>query len=358
MSIRFVRTAACAVALGLAAAVAWAAPEGRPCSAEPTEMLIEYSDIVTCEISPVGDADAFPFAGEAGERVFAQVVRQAGGQPCVELFGPTGGRVGDPSCGSRGLIDAILPASGLFTLRVTEYANDESVSYGLTLERVAPPSPAARDVCPNCTAADVIDPIGDLDVFSFTGLAGDSVIIQAMRQAGGQPCVQLFGPTGGRVGSPACGSPARLDLRLQDDGAHTILVSDYADNETLAFTLYFECSGSCGPTPDLRCEVEMNQTEYHIGDTLAISKLRLANYGPAAVPLEWKLWMKFPGYGDYGLVDYRFTIPKGYDQVLGPISFGQVTAAWPVGSYETGCRFLEPATGRMRAVGHAPFAIQ
>jgi hypothetical protein len=357
MNNRFVSTAACALAVGAATAVAWAAPEGRPCSAEPTDMLIEYSDIVSCEISPVGDADVFHFAGEAGEHVFAQVVRQGGGLPCVELFGPTGGSVGSPSCGSRGRIEVVLPASGPFTLRVTEHANDEIVGYGLTLERVSPPSPAARDICPNCTAADLIDPIGDLDVFSFTGLAGDSVIIQAMRQAGGQPCVQLFGPTGGQVGSPACGSPARLDLRLEDDGVHTILVSDFADNETLSLTLYFECFGTCGSTPDLRCEVEMSQPEYSIGDALALAKVRLANHGPSAVPLEWKLWMAIPGYGDIGLADQRFTIPKGYDRVLGPISFGQVTAAWPVGNYEVGCRFLEPASGRMRAVGHAPFGI-
>jgi hypothetical protein len=359
MNIPFVRTVVCALALGSTAAVAQAAPEGRPCSAEPTDMLIEYGDIVTCEISPVGDLDLFRFEGQAGERVVGQVAPQAGGDACLEVRGPGDTPLVPLGCGLDVVrFDVVLPSSGLFTVRVNEWYYDHLLQYRLVLERVTPPSPAARDVCPLCTVPDRIDPAGDLDVFTFTGRAGDTVVIQATGKDG-DPCLEVFGPAGTPIGQTACGLRlVRRELRLDEDGVHTILMREWYDNNVTDYTLFLECFGTCAPTPDLRCEVEMNQAEYHIGDPLAISKLRLANHGPAAVPLEWKLWMRFPGYGDYGLVDYRFTIPKGYDQNLGPISFGQVTAPWPVGNYEVGCRFLEPASGRMRAVGHAPFAIQ
>jgi hypothetical protein len=253
MNSPFVRTVVCALALGSAAAVAWAALEGRPCSAEPTDMLIEYGDVVTCEIAPVGDLDLFRFQGQAGEKVVALAARQVGGgSPCLELRGPA---PGDPpvvglTCDySTVRLDAVLPASGLFTLRVNEFQNDAILSYGLTLERVTPPSPAAREVRPNCTVTGMIDPIGDLDIFSFTGAAGDTVVIQAMRQAGGNPCVQLFGPTGALVSTVCGNSTARLDLRLVESGVHTILVSESLADAVLDYALYFECLGTCEPTP-------------------------------------------------------------------------------------------------------------
>jgi len=358
MDNRSVRAVACGLALCATTAV-WAAPEGKPCSAEPTDMLIEYGDVISCEISPVGDMDVFRFEGQEGEKVVAVAARLGAEDVCLEMRGPA---PGDPpvvpgGCGPHVRLEATLPSSGLFTLRVTQRLSGPVVPYTLTLERLAPPSPAAQNLCPNCTITGSIDPTGDLDVFSFTGAAGDDVILHSTRQAGGYPCLALFGPAGVQVGG-ACGPTARLDLRLEEGGMHTVLLSEQSNDSTLDYSLYFECFGSCGPTPALLCEVEMSQPEYSIGNTLALAKLRLANHGPSAVPLEWKLWMSIPGYGDFGMLDYRFTISKGVDQVFGPISFGQVTPSWPVGNYEVGCRFLEPATGRMRAVGHAPFAIQ
>jgi hypothetical protein len=249
----FVRTVVCALAVGSAAAIAWAAPEGRPCSTEPTDMLIAYGDVVTCEIAPVGDLDLFRFEGHVGEKVVAQAARHGGGYgACVELRGPAPGDqlVAGPACGPWPRLDVVLPASGLFTLRVSEVGNDEILPYALTLERVAPPSPGAREVCRNCTVTDMLDPIGDLDAFSFTGAAGDEVVIQATEQgaASTHVCVELFGPASEHART--CGAIARLDLRLAEAGVHTILISPFPFiDQVLGYALYFECFGTCGPPP-------------------------------------------------------------------------------------------------------------
>ena len=46
------------------------------------------------------------------------------------------------------------------------------------------------------TVTCTIDPIGDIDKFRFPGSAGDTVAVQATRQGGGTPCVELFDPDG------------------------------------------------------------------------------------------------------------------------------------------------------------------
>ena len=51
-----------------------AAPEGVVCSPEPTDMVVTYGNLVTCDISPIGDTDVFRFQGTVGETVRVQVV--------------------------------------------------------------------------------------------------------------------------------------------------------------------------------------------------------------------------------------------------------------------------------------------
>ena len=286
MSKRFFLTLACAVAVSSAPALAWAAAEvTKPCPAEPTDMSITYGDHVSCEISPVGDMDLFRFQGQAGERMAVVGTRLAGGSPCIEVRGPAPGETQVTiACGNNFRLDAVLPASGLFTLRATEAANDGTVSYGLTLERVYPPSPTIRNTCWNCVLTDQIDPVGDLDFFSFAGRAGDEVVIQATRQAGGSPCVELFGPTGGPVGNFVCGNIARRDLVLEQDGPYTVLLSEGNLDGVLDYTLYLECFGTCpgslGPS-DLALSLS-DSPDPVIGSTLLTYTLAVSNSGPQA----------------------------------------------------------------------------
>jgi hypothetical protein len=78
------------------------------------------------------------------------------------------------------------------------------------------------------------------------------VIIQVTKQAGGNACQELWGPTGEPVAG-ACSSyvtpVARLDLRLQQDGLYSIFVFEQGIDQTLDYTVYFECFGVCGPPP-------------------------------------------------------------------------------------------------------------
>lgn len=73
---------ACAWVLAMSLAVVWssaAVAEGRDCEAEPTDMLIDYADLINCALGPVGDIDVFRFTGGNGEVVRIQLSGTGGG---------------------------------------------------------------------------------------------------------------------------------------------------------------------------------------------------------------------------------------------------------------------------------------
>ncbi len=126
------------------------------------------------------------------------------------------------------------------------------MGYGLALERVAPPSPSAPVIPYGTTRSDGLDPVGDVDLFAFDGTTGDTVVVQASRLNGGHPCVELFRPDGTRLGShcPYNSSSARIDAALDQTGPYTILVSEWANDQTMGYGLALQCvSGPCVAPP-------------------------------------------------------------------------------------------------------------
>ena len=74
----------------------------------------------------------------------------AGEGPTIELFRPDGTRFesASVSIGSTARIDGVLDQTGTWTILVSETANDNTASYTIALERVAPPSPSAAPGTP------------------------------------------------------------------------------------------------------------------------------------------------------------------------------------------------------------------
>ena len=100
---------------------------------------------------------------------------------------------------SSARIDVTLDQTGTHSILVTEYGNDATMDYALALERIMPPSASATPINPGQMLPDAIDPVGDMDLFFFQGSNGDTVAVQATRQGGGTPCVELFDPDGVQI---------------------------------------------------------------------------------------------------------------------------------------------------------------
>lgn len=97
-----------------------------------------------------------------------------------------------------------------------------------------------------------IDVVGDTDLFTFSGTAGEVIMLQATRQSGGSPCVELFRPNSTRLGSDCALNGARIDATLDQTGPYTILVGAWANNlnGTMGYALALQCvSGPCVAPP-------------------------------------------------------------------------------------------------------------
>jgi hypothetical protein len=317
---------------------------------EPTDMLIAYGELIICQIEPVGDTDLFRFPAAAGEVVTILTSRQAGSNaPCIELFDPVGGRIGPQVCDVFGArINAQLPRAGIHTLRVSEVNNDQPMPYVLSLERMSPPSPSAVPLAFGQHLADEINPLGDIDLYQFTGAAGDQVTILVSRQAGSNaPCVELFDPAGGQIGPQVCNVfGARIDVQLATSGIHTLRVSEVNNDQPMPYLIDLQCLGTCSSGRFASITLLLTGcTTCQEGDTFTVRTI-IKNPTPLSVEEKWGVYT--PDGRPFTLLDDRHVeLPSGFtsDQEVSII----IPAGLAPGTYQFCGLLLELNLGRTLA---------
>jgi hypothetical protein len=117
----------------------------------------------------------------------------------------------------------------------------------LLLERVLPNPYPARTIRFAETLSDRIDPIPDVDLFTFDGLAGSSVAITASRTDGTniyfEPCVLLWAPDSVQWADFAPGGTHTVQLTLPLTGSYTVGVTDYTADNSGDYTVTLACLG-------------------------------------------------------------------------------------------------------------------
>lgn len=240
---------ALSVLLRLPPVPAHAQTEGAPCPVEPTDHLITYGEVVTCTISPAGDADLFRFVAVGNERVIIQVATLTGfREPCFRIFSPSNVLLWTACNGSgNNRVLATLNEPGTYSIQVFEGGNDETADYTLVLERLLPGSPVARPIGFGATLTDRVDPIGELDVVTFTARAGANVELRVAALEGfREPCVEMIDPDSVRtVGCTGGGTSAIMRI-LPLDGTYTAFVHENGQDEATNYSLTLNClSGTC-----------------------------------------------------------------------------------------------------------------
>ena len=240
----------------LTRAYSQSAPEPEPvsCGSEPTNLRLNFDELLTCDIGVLGDSDLFSFTGLFGDVMVVQATALTTGDDiCVEVFDPGFTQIANECAVQSARADVKLPSSGSYVIRVSDLNSDDTPAYAIIVDRVSPPTSTTTPVEFNQIANGAIEPLGDADQYSAVGAAGDLFIVQATGQNPGDDlCVRVFGPTGDRL-AEACGSPgARADVTLTNSGTHTIRVTDTNSDGTPRYTLNVECLGTCfstGPVP-------------------------------------------------------------------------------------------------------------
>jgi len=201
-------------------------------------MVIPYGHLAVCWIGPSEDADAFQFSATAGEAVGIRVALLSGlGRVLGKLFDPEGRQIGETS----NRITARLDKTGDYTIEVS-MSGQRALRYGLSLERLVPPSPSATPLSPGQSLNREIDPSGEVDLYFFRGALEDHVTVRVSRRAGlGVPVAEVFDPDGEPIG----GTGGQISARLEKAGIYTVRVSASTEFHRFTYTVTFQCSGAC-----------------------------------------------------------------------------------------------------------------
>jgi hypothetical protein len=187
-----------------------------------------------------GDLDIYTFTLDDLNRVLLQATGIYPVGACLEVIsGINGPQIWTQSCVPARADVNLQP--GTYYVLVTDGNNDATGNYKLLYQRLRPQDavPLAADV----PVVEQIDPVGDLDLYSFTLETSSRVVLQATSNTVSlTPCIQVKSSIGGPAGV-TCGSPsAGVDVTLAA-GKYFVLVYHQRWDRMGEYTLLYQRPG-------------------------------------------------------------------------------------------------------------------
>ena len=298
--------------------------ESQVCN--PDGQVVVYGNVLaSCTIEVVADLDIFTFQGSVGEDVTIVLTRTGGSsfsQPCLELRDPDGTTIANP-CGNSRINTGPLSEPGTYQLLVSAQNNNGTVTFNLSLERLFPlRSPTPVGPGDNLVGGE-INPIADLDTFSFNANAGDQFRLILTRTGGSsfsQLCVELRGPDNSDFVVITCGN-ANLTLPAAPmTGTYQVIVTAQNNNGTVVFNLSLTClSGGCPARPPT-CVVDPSL----VGSTLRLDFT-------VGTPQPAQLYVGLAALGNEYPFFATIPVPVIDPPVSGPVDFANFPKLGKVG---------------------------
>jgi YD repeat-containing protein len=215
---------------------------------------ISCGQTITDSISTVGEKDEYTFTATAGDKVTLRLVVTSGGMnPYLELYDPANTKIASnySYSGNYTYIDKALTSGGTYRIVVYDHYNDETGTYNLTWQRLNAPCSATALSCGQ-PATGSLSAAGEQDFYTFTASAGDKVTLRTVVTSGGMnPYLELYDSTGARIAYnyTSSGNSTAIDATLTTGGTYTVVASDYNNDETGDYRLFFQrVNNPCGAT--------------------------------------------------------------------------------------------------------------
>jgi uncharacterized protein (TIGR03437 family) len=222
-------------------------------------MAITYGDLVNCSIEPAGDTDFFTFSAAAGEQLTLRIVRTSGsGWPKAEVYRQDGTKVLDRSGSQVARLEYTVPAAGAFTVAVSEgFDGARTFGYTLVFERMVP-APSGRALAVGDSLAGALDLPGQIDVFSFSGAAGETMRLNLLRTGGtGWPKLEAFDAAGKQILDRYGSGAVLAEVQFTSAATHTVFVTEGFDGaRTFDYRLVLQ---RITPPPVSAARLELDQ---------------------------------------------------------------------------------------------------
>ena len=192
----------------------------------PDAVVLPCGALASGTIGAAGEVDLFSFSGEAGQIISLTVAstggftpRASNGSVALTLFAPSGAILGG-MLRSNGQGIFTLSVTGPYVVRVNAANLGAVGSYNVNMECLFPAaSPDAVALSCGTTAPGTIVAAGEVDVFTFSGQAGQVTTLAltttggfARNQSNTSASLTLFAPSGSVVQSLRSNSQAAVTL--------------------------------------------------------------------------------------------------------------------------------------------------
>jgi len=219
----------------------------NPCNATPINCDQVMAGSTGTGVDPA-PWKVYTFAASANDAVTIRSRNTSGGSfsPYMELYNPSGTYIT-----AGGEINRTLTGAGTYTILMRDNNNAYAGDYVLSWLRVVNPCSATPLNCGQVLSASV-SAADEIDVYTFTASANDRITIRPRKISGSlTPYLELYGPSGTRVGGPT----AQIDMTLTASGTYTLLMRDYSNVYTGNYLLYLEkLNNPCNVAATLSCE--------------------------------------------------------------------------------------------------------
>ena len=194
-----------------------------------------------------GDLDSYTFTADAGESIVLRATDVAGGAfaPNIDVYDPSGKRAVNSGFGlDVATVTFQAPTSGTYTVVVADGSSGFAATGAYNLYFTRAPSANEGGALPSGGVVTGSIDEGDLDSYTFTANAGDSIKLRVADPAGGafDPNFDIYDPSGARAVNTGFGlDVAAAAFRAATSGTYTVVVSDGSTGfaATGAYNLYF-----------------------------------------------------------------------------------------------------------------------
>ncbi|MFT7450535.1 MAG: hypothetical protein ACI9VN_001252, partial [Patescibacteria group bacterium] len=221
---------------------------------------INYGDDLTAYINALGESHNYNFDASAGDKILLRMRGTFGGvDACMELFDPSGMRVGEV-CDDGGIVffdGLLLGSTGTYTIATHDHEDNDTGEYGLSITLLNNALASEPIICTTDLEGSFSHQT-EVDAYSYEGDAGDLMVLQMRAVQGNiEPQLRLYDPSGNLLveALPSVGL-SRIDaFVLPETGTYTVLCMDKNGNDLgdYGFSIQWINTSNCA-TP-LECGV-------------------------------------------------------------------------------------------------------
>ncbi len=191
---------------------------------------------VSASLEP-GGLDLWTLAANRGGSLILRATLLTGSnsfQPLIQLYDPAGALLQSQASAATAEISLTVTNTGEFTVLITSATAAGAGTYRLALAEApgafeVPPGDEGGVLANGAPAAGVIT-AGDLDLWSFTAAAGDSLVLRVgeVTDDNGRfdPWMRLYGPDGALLASQYDYAAAEIAVSATNSGRFTVVVGD------------------------------------------------------------------------------------------------------------------------------------